>query len=402
MASWKKTFYAAFAAQVLSITGFAIVLPFMPLYIRTLGVQDEGEAAFWAGVVGSAAAVTFIIFAPIWGFLADRHGRKLMVMRAMFGGAVVLVLMAFCRTVGQLVVCRLMQGMLTGTVTASVALVASIVPRERAGYALGMMQAAGFMGHSVGPLLGGLVADHFGYQASFVAAALALLLGGVVIAIGVEEHFSPMGQSGRDKPGTFADVLAGVGFLSAVFALLAIRFANTLSGPVFPLLVARIRGTAEGANTVTGLILSVAGVVAALSAGLFGRLSDAWGHKRLLVVFSLFGGVVCVFYVLAQNVGHLFLLRALFGLGAAGMMPAANAIIREVTDDRNIGKAYGATSSLSSIGWALGPLIGGYLGKTVGLRAPFVVMGIALGAAGIVVALCVRGGAPKSLGQDAA
>lgn len=390
MGSWKRTFIAAWTAQMISITGFSAVLPFLPFYIRELGVTNDADVMRWAGIVTTAAAATLALFGPVWGMLADRFGRKPMVLRAMFGGAVALLLMAFCQNVHQLVLCRLFQGALTGTVTANLALVASVTPRERAGFALGMMQAAVFVGASLGPLLGGVVADHWGYRAAFYAAAALLVVGGALVKLCVQERFEGRKPGEAAPHGTFGQVFAASGFLAAVFVLFVIRFADSLARPVFPLLIEQIRGNSVGINTVTGSIMAVGGLAAACSAGFLGWFSDAWGHRRMLVGFSLITGAVSGLYVFAQTVGHLFVLRFLFGLGAAGMMPAANAIIRRVTADENIGKAYGVTSSIAAVGWSLGPLTGGYVGASLGLRAPFVCMAAAMGLVPIVVLAFLR------------
>jgi len=184
MSPWKKTFYAAMVAQIFSIMGFMFIIPFLPFYIRELGVTEESAVEKWSGIIGGAAAVTLIIFSPIWGSLGDRYGRRLMVMRAMLGGTVVLVCMGLAQNVTQLLAARLLQGALTGTVSASTALVASVAPTERSGYALGMMQAAVFVGASCGPLLGGVISDQWGYRASCFVAAGMLLVGGLFIRFG--------------------------------------------------------------------------------------------------------------------------------------------------------------------------------------------------------------------------
>ena len=132
MAPWKRTIYAAYVAQVFSIMGFSCVLPFLPLYIRELGITDEADLARWAGIIGSCAAVSMAIFAPIWGSLADRFGRKLMVLRAMFAGTLVLTAMSLTQTVHQLMICRILQGVFTGTITANTALVASVAESSSA------------------------------------------------------------------------------------------------------------------------------------------------------------------------------------------------------------------------------------------------------------------------------
>jgi len=390
MSPWRKTFYASWVAQVFSVTGFTFVLPFLPLYIRSLGIENEADVARWAGIIGAATGASMTVSAPIWGGLADRYGRKIMVLRAMFCGSAILALMGFARGVGDLLVLRLLQGALTGTITASVALVSSVAPAERSGYALGMMQAAVFGGASVGPLIGGAVADRLGFRAAFLMAACVLLLGGLLVKFAVREQFRPVPESTRRKTGSFAHVLAATGFFAAILVLFQVQFANGALWPVFPLFVEKLHGTRADSATVTGVILSAAGIVAAVSAGLFGRLGDAWGHKRLLVVCTLFAGIVSIPQAFAHNVPQLFVIRVLFGLAAAGILPSANAIIRMITHDHNVGKAYGMTSSASCLGMALGPLAGGYLAAHAGLTAPFILTGLVLICTSFVVAARVK------------
>lgn len=398
MPPWKRTLWAAWTAQVLSITGFCTVLPFLPLYIRDLGVTDEAAVSRWSGIVTASAALTMAAFAPVWGVLADRYGRKPMVLRSMYGGALSLTLMALVSNVHQLALCRLLQGALTGTVTASLALVASATPRQHSGFSLGMMQAAIFVGASVGPLLGGEVAHLFGYRAAFYTAAALLLAGGVFVNLAIVEDLTAIRTSTRSDRGTFREVLSATGFAIAVLVLFMIRYADSIQRPVFPLLVENILGGPKGVERATGRIVAMGGVAAACSAGLLGRLSDRWGHKRMLIGFCIFTGLVSLVYVRAESVAHLYLLRFAFGLGAAGMAPAANAIIRDVTHDKNIGKAYGVTSSTSAIGWALGPLTGGCIAGSMGIRAPFVAMAVGMGLVAIVVACLVRNDASSERG----
>jgi DHA1 family multidrug resistance protein-like MFS transporter len=155
MENWKRNLYLIWVAELVAIAGFSVVMPFLPYYVQELGVTDLRHVELWSGVLFASQAVTMAIFAPIWGALADRHGRKLMIQRATFGGALVLTAMAFVHNVWQLALLRAIQGALTGTIPAAMTLVASSTPRDRAGYALGLLQMAIWAGASVGPLLGG-------------------------------------------------------------------------------------------------------------------------------------------------------------------------------------------------------------------------------------------------------
>ncbi len=196
---WKRTFAFAFAAQFLSIVGISFCTPFLPFFVADMGVADSGEQAFWAGIVLASGALTYALFAPVWGVLADRYGRKPMVCRAMLGAAVAVFLMSFACSVPQMIFFRVLQGVFSGTLAASIALVASVVPMKRIGFALGMMQAAVFVGNAAGPLIGGVLADHFGYQDSFRIGALLTFMGGMLVVFGTREDFVRPGPKGAER-----------------------------------------------------------------------------------------------------------------------------------------------------------------------------------------------------------
>jgi len=178
---WRTTLYVAWIAQAVSTMGFTFVLPFLPLYLRELGIADGESVVMWAGLLVAATPVTMAIFSPIWGALADRYGRKIMVERAMFGGAVLLALMGLVQNVHQLLALRLLQGAVTGTVTALVALVSTTSPPQKSGYSQGMMRMAFFCGVAVGPIVGGAVSDSFGYRFSFLVAGVLIFAGGLLV-----------------------------------------------------------------------------------------------------------------------------------------------------------------------------------------------------------------------------
>ncbi len=227
-------------------------------------------------------------------------------------------------------------------------------------------------------MVGGLVADRFGYRASFAVAALVLVTGALLVRLFVREQFTPPSPDERREHHSFSRVFAAAGFLTTIFVLFQINFANRAVSPIFPLYVEKLRGTSAHVATVTGLILAVAGIAAAFSAGLFGRYGDRWGYRRMLVTATLLAGLLTLPQAFAQNTTQLFILRVLFGVTAGAIMPSVNAIVRTVTSKHNLGKAYGVTQSAACLGMAFGPMLGGYLAADMGLPAPFVLTGLLL------------------------
>jgi DHA1 family multidrug resistance protein-like MFS transporter len=380
---WQRTLYASVAAQFLCMIGFSFGLPFLPFFLhKDLGVTDPAELRKWTGIVAASAAITLAIFSPIWGAVADRYGRKIMVMRSMFGAGLIMVLMSLARTPEHLVALRLAQGTLTGTITANMVLVASIVPKERSGYALGLVLAAAHAGNAIGPAIGGVIADHIGFRLSFIVGAVFLLAAGSLIKFGTVEKRPDAGPREPFRFSSYGEIFALAGFAVVLVAMFLTTFSQALATPLFPLFVAALRNTAEGAASITGLLLSIGAAAGVIATGVAGKLADRWGHKRMLMLCAGSAAVVLFLIGLAQNLWHLAVLKALLGVATAGIQPSAGALLRSIVPERHIGKSFGIMQSVRATGMALGPLAGGYIAAQfdgiAGFRVPYMVTGALL------------------------
>lgn len=366
---WKRTFISAFVAQILSIIGFSFAMPFLPFFISELGIKDISSQTYWAGIILSASGFTFTIFSPLWGYFADRYGRKAMVVRSMFGGTIVLFLMSFAVNVKQLLLCRLLQGALTGTIVASVALVASVVPLEKSGFTLGMMQAAVSIGNSIGPLIGGIFADKFGYRNTFRIGGLIIFIGGLLVFFFAKENFTEKKEKGEIL--SYKEILKLKGLWIAIFILLSVRFSDTVLNPSFPLVLKEIVKNQSKLNTITGTIMGVSAIVEGISATFLGHIGDKIGYLILITNSFIFSSIASIGHYFSFSVFILFIFRILYVGSIGGLIPSANSLIKKIIKEEAIGRAYGIVTSISMLGVALGPLLGGYTGKTFGIRIPF-------------------------------
>src|SRR5947207_9866699 len=165
--SWRTSLYVTCFAQGTAMLAFGFVLPFLPLYLKEIGVTPESAVVFWSGALVTSTGVSLAIFSPIWGALADRYGRKVMVLRALLVGGLIIALMGLVQNVGQFLVLRILQGMFTGTIAAATALVASIVPRERLAASMGQLQTSVYVGIAAGPVIGGAIAQAVAIRGTF-------------------------------------------------------------------------------------------------------------------------------------------------------------------------------------------------------------------------------------------
>jgi len=369
---WLRTVWSVWFAHLLAVIGFSFVMPFLPFYVRELGVTDDRLVGIWAGAAMTAAGLSLTIFQPIWGGLADRYGRKLMLERAMFGGAIAIAAIGFAQNVHHLVFLRLVQGALTGTGAACNTMVATVCPRNRLGFTMGLMQTSIIGGNAIGPWLGGVVADAIGYRIPFFICGALWALAGIVVYLGTSERTADTACAVNGTHG-LRDAFGGRGMVALLGAFFLPAFAMTFVGPIFPLFVERI-ATGAPAATVTGQLMGAGGLAAGISCLLIGRISDRLGHRRVLIASSLGSALFSAPHAIVQTLGQLFALRVSWGLVAGGGSPAMNAMIGASVSSDMYGRAFGLTTSASCLGFALGPLTGGLMASAMGLRLPFVVM----------------------------
>ena len=385
METWKRTLYVMWVAELVAIAGFSVVFPFLPYYVQELGVTNLHEVELWSGALFASQAITMAIFAPIWGTLADRFGRKLMVQRAMFGGAIILAAMGFVRSVEQLVILRAVQGMVTGTVPAAMTLVASTAPRDRSGYALGLLQMAVWAGASVGPLLGGIVADTWGYRAAFVVTGALLFLAGLTVWRLVEEDFQPVerkqGNPVRELGHGLRLVIASRPLLSLFTIEICIRAAGRLVGPILPLFIQSLVPAGTRIASLTGLVSGVSAAMSAVGAVTLGRASDRLGYRRVLLTCAASVAVMYVPQYFVTTPWQLLVLQGALGLLMSGVLASTSALLANLAPEGRQGAVYGVDTSVVAAANAVGPMLGASAAAALGLRAPFL-----LAAGGFVVA----------------
>ena len=371
MKDWQRALIILSAAQLLSAIGFSMIFPFLPNYVEALGSSTGTSLVFWAGAVFSAQALTMMVASPLWGAAADRWGRKPMVARAMFGGAVIILLMGFAQSAEQLTLLRAVQGLITGIGSAANALVAAITPRERSGYAMGVLQTALWSGVAVGPVLGGVLADLYGFRIAFIVTAGLLVVGGVLVTLGVREEFVPGERSGKGVLGDWQAILRTRGVAVAYGARFTATLGRGLLVPVLPLFIPLIMMSSEGVSTMIGLVIGVASATGTLSAIYLGNLGDRIGHKRILVWSALVAALAYIPMTFVTHPWQLLLLNALSGAAIGGVMPSISALLTGYSTQGSVGSAFGLDNSVMSASRAVAPLVGVGVASIFGYRSAF-------------------------------
>jgi DHA1 family multidrug resistance protein-like MFS transporter len=388
---WERNLYAIWLAQFLAIIGFSLRAPFLPFFLEDLGVDSTSSVALWSGLINAGGAGVMVFAAPIWGAVADRRGRRPMLMRAMFFATFTVGLMGFATAAWQLLGLRLIEGATTGTVVAATALVASTAPRDRLGYALGMIQMSIFSGAALGPLFGGILGDSIGYRATFYVAGGMLFAGFLIVTFIVRENFTPVERSsggggiralGKANAWMFAGVMG-----SMILILFAARFASSAVQPIVPIFIGELHDNIFGlsASATAGMALGMLGLTSAISSIYFGRLGDKRGHQPILLACAFASALIYLPMGLATASWQLVVLQGLFGIAAGGLVPAANAIIADRTAPEQRGTVFGVTAAAASLGGFFGPLAGAGIAAWLGFDVAFIVTGLFL----LVVSLIV-------------
>lgn len=422
---WRKNLYTAWFTQILSLTGFGFVFPFLPLFIQELGTTDPDDLRLWTGLIASAPALSMGIMAPVWGVLADRFGKKLMILRAMAFGAVVSIMLAFAGSTQMVFVLRFVQGLFTGTVSAAAALVATGTPRHKLSYALGFQSSSTFIGISLGPLLGGVAAELAGYRASFLIGAAVLTIGFVLAVVFIrdperdamasedaageatdnradQDAEQPADAGDRREAGpttgqdqaengefTLRDFLAPA-FAAAFGILFMLRFCRVLTVPFIPLHVQDLRQNVEGTSAIVGAVSAARGAATAAAGLTLSRLGDKHDRMRLIAIFLFAAAVFSVPVFLADGMLAFVLFNVVFTYFLGGVEPLLQSSLAEMTPGNRRGLLFGIQTTVGNAGWFLAPLAGSAVSIAFSVRHVFAAMTVALVLALTVSAIIQR------------
>ncbi len=374
MELWQKNLYSLWFAQFISAVGLSMVVPFLPLYLKELGVTEISSVKVWSGLLFSAPFLVSAFLQPLWGVLGDRHGRKPMVVRAMFGLALANILMGFALNAPQLLALRFFQGSLSGFVAPALALLASCTPRQNTGQALGTLQSSLVTGMIVGPLFGGLLAHFIGYRPIFFWTGFFCLAGGLIVIQFVKEDFV---RADRGKNSSLKEniryVFHSPDLRVMLFLLIIVQFAVMIAAPFLSLYVELLKVSPGYVALMTGMVFGITGVTNAITAPLWGKRGDRMGHRKILR-YSLTG--ITIFFVpqaFVTDAYQLLILRGGLGVFLAGLLPTINTLVHRSTAEKDRGGIYGIFQSGLLLGNMAGPLVGGVMAASLGLRAIFLI-----------------------------
>lgn len=372
----KRNFIIMWFANFLVAGTMTMIMPFLSLYITTFGDFSDAYIQKWAGLIFGATFITALIMSPIWGRVADKFGFKPILLINGTGIAISVLLMGFVQSVEAFFFLRLFMGVVTGFIPTSMAFISSQVNRNEAGKMLGTLQMGSVSGTLFGPVFGGLLADQFGFQYTFMITSATVGVATILVLVGIREVKQQTSKTKIDysRWTILSSMIKHPLMLNVMLVTTLIQIGNFSIQPLLSLYVSELTGAQEVAF-LAGITFSAAGLGNLLFARQWGKLGDAIGYEKVLSALLLLSFLFIIPQAFATSLWQLVLLRLLFGISSGGMIPITTALVRREAPIQVQGEVMGYNTSFRFLGNIIGPMFGGIVSGFIGISAVFLVTG---------------------------
>ncbi|HEY3985767.1 multidrug efflux MFS transporter MdtG [Cedecea sp.] len=372
--NWKRNLAVVWVGCFLTGAAFSLVMPFLPLYVEQLGVTGHSQLNMWSGLVFSITFLFSAVASPFWGGLADRKGRKLMLLRSALGMSIVMLFMGLAQNIWQFLALRALLGLLGGFVPNANALIATQIPRHKSGWALGTLSTGAVSGALLGPLIGGLMADSYGLRSVFFITSLVLFLCFVMTLFFIRESFTPVSKKDLLHARQVLTSLKNPRLVLSLFiTTMIIQVATGSIAPILTLYVRDLAGNVSNLAFISGMIASVPGVAALIGAPRLGKLGDRIGPEKILIGALVISVLLLIPMSLVQNTWQLGILRFLLGAADGALLPAVQTLLVYNSSNQIAGRIFSYNQSFRDIGNVTGPLLGAAVSASYGFRTVFLV-----------------------------
>ena len=364
MIAWFGTFFTS--------ASISLVMPFMALYVQSLGVKGNAVELFTGLAVGISALASGLV-APIWGRLADQYGRRIMMIRASIVMTFTMSALAFVPNVWWLLAMRLLNGIFAGYIPNSTALIASQIPRDKSGYALGILSTGMIGGSLIGPSIGGFFAQLVGMKNVFLITGIVLLLVTILTIFFVQENFTPIERVALLSTREVFDRVSNRHILYGLFITSFVLQLTVQSvAPILPLYIRQLNGHSGNIFMISGFIVSAVGVSEMLSSGTLGKLGDKIGSHRLIIIGLIYSLIVYIPMAFVKTPLQLGVLRFLLGFGSGALVPSVNSLLSKLTPPEGISRIFSFNQMFNNFGQVVGPLLGSAIAGYISYQAVFI------------------------------
>ncbi len=380
---WRRNLAVCLFGSFSTIFAMTLVLPFLPIYVEQLGVKGHAAIVQWSGIAYGANFLAAGLIAPLWGRLGDRYGRKLMLVRASLGMALIMPLMGLSTDVWQFTGLRLLAGIAGGYASGATILIAIETPKDRSAWALGLLASGVMGGNLLGPLVGGSLPGLIGIRTTFWIAGALIFVAFLATAILVREAPQAPRMATLQHKGKWSEIPDKALVLTMLLTGFLLTIANMSIEPVITVYVAELLDGGRGASSslvadparvtfVAGIVMAAAALGSIASATRLGKIADRIGHLKVIVLGLVVAGLLLIPQAFVADEWQLIAMRFLMGLALGGLLPCVAAVIRHNVPDHFVGTVMGYSVSAQFAGQVAGPLMGGFIGGQIGVRAVFI------------------------------
>lgn len=375
--NWKKNLFFVWLSQFLAMAGFGCCMPFIPLLLKdNLHIADDQIRGFYVSIYYLSGMVSLCIASTFWGILADRFGRKIMLLRASYMAALCYPLLAFAPNVGILILIRFLCSFFSGTVNPAQTLLVTTTPEDKHGFVLGTLSTSLWSGNMVGYLSGGLIVHYFGYTTAFMTCGAVYLISGLLVHLFVRENFERkplVRRTKRKKPALREIATPAVLWMLLLFLLMGI--ARRIEQPFVAMLVEIVHGE-HGAAFYTGIVSAAAALGGVFSGILTGYLCDRFAPWKLAVPILLASSFASLLQACSFSIWMLIAARFLTYFAAGGLQPVLQVLLAKIIYPEQRGAYFGWTTSMSQAGGIVCSLLSGTIALLGSIRGIFAAAGI--------------------------
>lgn len=385
MKLWKRNLFVCWVGCFITSISLSQIAPLLPIYIKNLGINNPAKIASYSGLAFGITYIISAIFSPIWGSAADKIGRKPMLLRASFGMAFVIGAMGYAKSVNILILLRLLQGTITGYITACTTLIATQTTKENAGAALGTLSTAGVAGSLFGPIVGGFIESNFGFKNVFLIIGSSLIIVFLTTLIFVKENFEKNEKSILKIKDVWKAIPQKSLTIISFFTYFIMSVGLYSVEPVITVYISELSGNIKNLSLISGLAFSISGLANIISAPKLGRLCDKIGVEKVMLVSLIISGLLFIPQALVKNISQFITLRFLLGLTMGGLVPAVNILVKKITPNSLTGRMFGINIAAGYLGVFSGSILGGQITAFAGVRWVFIMTGVLLLANAVLI-----------------
>lgn len=355
---WKKNMWALWFGNFATGAGASMSMPFLPLFINTMGNFPKWELTLYAGLAFSGVFLSQAIVSPLWGNLADKTGRKPMLLRAAIGMTISATLTGLSPNVWFLIIIRFIQGTFSGYINNAYALIASEVPTKDSGKTMGTLTTGNVGGQLIGPIIGGYLSGVFGYRLPFYMFGFMMFLASLSTLFFVKEDFTPIKKGAKTG---IKDAFKGIQHKRVVWAMIIssmlIMAATTSINPIISLFVKELMHNHGNVAFTSGVVAALPGIATIFAAPYLGRLGDHIGPEKILLAGLIFSAVVFFPMFFVTTVGMLGILRFLIGIANAALLPITQTVMTLEAPARSVSRIFSYNQSFQAMGAVVGPML---------------------------------------------